>query len=178
MEWAALVQLTTGMVLAIAAAAKWVHPSRLTLAIREYGVIPERFAPLAAGVVLAAESAIAAALLGRITRDAALFAAAILLLAFACLIAWTLVKRRPTDCGCLGASLKLRMGWISVGMNVALAGGAIAASAQPQVVSVPATSYATLYLSAALLAVLYWLVTYASSVARLVADSFQIQEIR
>jgi methylamine utilization protein MauE len=173
MEWAALVRLTIGMILAMAAAAKWMRPAAVGAALRGYSLLPGSLTRPAALAVLIAESILAVALLGGIAPREALVGAAVLLSAFTVVLVWTLARRGPIGCGCLGEVLELRLRWPSVLMNLGLVAGAVAAATQPDLTSGPAGTHLILILSGILLAAVYWLSTYAMSVAGLVGSALR-----
>jgi hypothetical protein len=178
MEWAALIRLTIGMILAIAALGKWARPGAAIGAIRGYRLLPERLVRPAAFVLLFAESALAVALLGGVAQHAALAGAAVLLVFFSGLVGWTTARDRQVNCGCLGSVVDLRLGRLSIAMNLALAGGGVAAATQPALRSAGADAWLVLYLSGSLLAALYWLTTYARSVAAALNESLRPKAVR
>jgi putative oxidoreductase len=177
MEWAALIRLTIGLVFAIAAVAKWARPGAAVSAVRGYGLLPERLVRPVALVLPAAESVLAVALLGGLAPRAALVGAAVLLTFFGGLVAWTTARGRQVNCGCLGSVVDLRLGRLSIAMNLVLAGGAVAAATQPAL-SAGADAWLVLYLSGALLAVLYWLATYARSVTVALNESIRPKAVQ
>jgi uncharacterized membrane protein YphA (DoxX/SURF4 family) len=102
-----------------------------TATLRDYRMLPDRLAPIAAPVVAVCELATAAALLVPALAPRAALAALGLLTTYSAAIAWNLARgRRHIDCGCLGPAhhgqplspwLLARNGTLALGALVALA---------------------------------------------------------
>lgn len=177
MEWAALVRATAALVLLTAAAAKLRRPAGFVQALRGYGVIPAAAAPVAAAAVIAAEAATGALLVLGVASRPGTIAAASLFALFAVVAGAALLRTKTdTDCGCLGGALRLELDWVLVGANLLLAIALAVAASQPVLVSVTtsarstgATAAIVVWSAGLLFAAIYWLVSYARTVSRLIA---------
>lgn len=184
MEWVALVELTAGLILVIAFFAKLRDLAKFREAIRSYQLLPDVLTAPAAGIVLGGEGVLGVLLILGIALPVSLLASAALFVVFA--LAVTLAHARnpksEVECGCLGNLAQLRMGRLSIVLNVAVAASCLAASLSRFALdgSVRFTVYARFDSAeasfvqpalAVILAFLYWLTIYAISVARLVDRS-------
>jgi hypothetical protein len=169
-SWATLVRLAIGFIFAFAALAKLRHPREAAEAGPAYQFLPRAFTRLAALLVLAAEGAVSVLLITGISPAVALRSAAGLLILLAATSSLAIVRsNEPFNCGCLGSVVEIRENWTLVGGNVALAVLAAAASFEPSAWSVegsssPPSVAISLLLTASLLALLYWVASYAWSV--------------
>ena len=112
-------------VFGLAAHHKLEQGARFRAALAAYDVVPDRLLGVAAPLVISLELATAAGLL--ILLPAALAAAAVLLTAYAAIIAWHLSQgRRLLDCGC--GDRPTPISWAMVWRNVLLAGAALLAA--------------------------------------------------
>ena len=176
MAAATLIRLTLGLIFAVSAAAKISGPRAFVASVRRYEILPDFLAAPAAAVAVAAEAVVALALLTGLHTGIALVGAAALLLVFTIALASTLLRERAIECGCLGGFVQLRLDWASVATNLVLAALALAAATQATLgVPTPGERAAgatifVLWSTAALLAGVYWLATYARSVFRFVED--------
>lgn len=165
--WAQFVGLVSGFVLAISATGK-VHSARqLRLVASRYGVLPRWLELPAAICLLLIELGLAVLLLAGIGGQEVLIAAAGLFLAFAAVPGVSLARHHHEfPCGCLGARSTIRVGWLSVGLNLvlaaALAGAASAITLQDGTRGMVTSGIA--WAAALSLGVLYWLTAYALSV--------------
>jgi uncharacterized membrane protein YphA (DoxX/SURF4 family) len=175
MEGASLVRITLGLVFAGSALAKLAGLRPFVASVRRYPFVPDRLAAAAALLLVGTEAVVASSLLLGVAVRPALLGAATLLVVFAAATTWTLHREGAIECACLGALVKLRLGWPMVAVNVALAVLAgIAAAASTTTLSLadrPVSVVVPIWGSALLLAATYWLAAYAQSVARLVDDA-------
>ena len=184
-ELAVLVRFTVALVLLVAAAGKVRNPGAFVDAVRKYELLPDRTASATAYVVIAAEASLGVALLLGVAARAALIGATALLLVFAAASGSALVRRKRLECGCLGSTGRLRVGWTSIAGNLVLAAGALASSTQPAVEpAFPAETAqlaiedtAVLWALAMLLAGTYWLVLYAESVAVRLSERYETGDL-
>jgi Methylamine utilisation protein MauE len=168
--WATLIRLSIGFIFAFAALAKLRHPREAAEAGPAYQFLPRALTHLAAFLVLAAEAALSTSLIAGLSPTVALRSAAVLLILLAATSSLAMVRSsEPFNCGCLGSVVEIRENWTLVGGNVALAGLATAASFEPSTWSVGGSSSSpsvviSLLLAASLLALVYWVGSYAWSV--------------
>lgn len=167
----AVFRTALGFILVTSTAAKLRFPLRAIDAVRSYGVVPDRLVGLAGGSLIAMEGLAAAFLLSGAGR-APLYVAAAVFALFAGVAAWVLATRaEPVECGCLGGMSTMTLGWTSVLLNGSIAVLAVFAAAfgdgsrsvHPWDVS---QGLVVLAPSASLLASIYWLALYATSVLR------------
>jgi hypothetical protein len=176
-EWAALVRLTVALIFVSSATAKLARPRAFAASVRDYELLPAPIAGPAAGVTVFLEAATAFMLLSGVGVEIGLALAGMLLILFAAVLARALRQDRGVDCGCLGSFVPLRLGWSSMVVNLALAGLALGAIAEPTLGvpfpadPPPAVTVVVLWLAAVLLAATYWLAAYARSVTQLVEDT-------
>jgi len=97
--------------------------------VRDYRLLPRRWAPAATTGLIATETAIAATLLIPSAAVAAGTAAALLLCGYSAAIGWNLARgRRHIDCGCLGPGRRQPLsGWLLVRNALLIAVSLIAA---------------------------------------------------
>lgn len=120
-----LTQLGLGLLLITAAASKALDMSSFRAAVAGYRLMPASVVPATAAVVVAAESAVGAALvLDAWVREAAA-AAALLLVTFAAGMVVNLRRGRVIPCGCAGSSRGARISWPLVVRNGLLAAAAL-----------------------------------------------------
>ena len=185
MEPAAVIRITVALVLGVAAIQKARDVRSFARTIEEHRLSsgPRVSWSLAVGVVLT-ESLIVAALISGLFLGPAMVAAVVLLAAFSAVTARNLLSERPVDCGCLGSTVRLEMGWATVVANGVLAAGLLGGLSQPTLLaplagSETASAAQTVIVvgCATLLAANYWLIAYARSVSHLVDEALTGTEI-
>lgn len=188
-ELTTLIRLSVSLVLAFGAIAKAKDIGAFASALGGYPIVPSRQAlPIAVATVLA-ELTVALGLFAGSPKDLVFPAGALLFLCFAGGTALTLRANPEAECGCLGRVLRLRMGWLSVALNVAVA--ALLLAALPESVTraplpvdgtpLAASDVAVLWGCAVLVALVYWLATYAQSVWKVIekgSDTKPIPELQ
>jgi Methylamine utilisation protein MauE len=97
-------QLALAAVFAFAALSKLRAPGRIALSIREYKILPERAAPLAAALLFVCELAIAALLFSGYGVQIGLTLAVVTILAFLVGVLVNLQRGRRIACGCFGST--------------------------------------------------------------------------
>jgi len=118
------------LLFAAAAAHKLRDPRRFRGVVAAYALVPPALVTLASAALVAAELAIAGALVAR--RGAGLAGGAALLVLYAVALAANLVRgRRELDCGCVGIAGRAGISWWLVARNLVLAALAVAASGTP-----------------------------------------------
>ena len=149
----------------VAAAHKVRDLGRFRATLAEYRLLPGALARLGAGLVVAVEAAVAAALVAPALRRPGLVSAATLLLVYAAAIGVNLARgRRDLDCGCAGPAIRRPIsGWL-VARNVALALVAIAALVPVRPRALVWVDVPTIAGGTAVLAALY------ASIDRMLAD--------
>jgi hypothetical protein len=181
-EVAALARFAIGVILALAFCFKVRNVRGFASSLADYRLLEdERWLRAVALVVVAAEGIIAFCLLSGWLLEPALVGASVLLLLFSVVTARTIALRESVGCGCLGTKVTLRMGWLSVVANVALAAGAFVGLAETPVLAPLATdagdasaSAAFVILGSALLvAANYWLIPYARAVSEIVDEALR-----
>jgi len=146
-------------------------PTRFSSQVDTYGVFPRKLSKPVAWSVLIIEPMLAGALILGGTSAGPAVAAAALFATFA-YVGWRgrLGALGGADCGCLGASVKLRLTRVSTGANatVAVLAGSVAVIQVLSVVPLPPSDVAGMvfaWVAAAALCGLYWLLLFAASVA-------------
>jgi hypothetical protein len=100
---------------------------RFRATLGEYRLVPAALTPLATGLVVAVEAAVAGALLVPGARVVGLLAAAAVLVVYGGAIAINLARgRRDIDCGCAGPAVRRPISGALVARNAALAAVALA----------------------------------------------------
>jgi hypothetical protein len=186
MAWAELIELTIGFILAIAALSKLLRLASFRAAVRAYRIVPTGVAGVLPPFLVTSEAVVATLLLLRLAPLPALASASALFLGFAAAVAVQesgASDEQParSDCGCLGGLVRLRLGRVSVFLNLVLALAAAAAAAAVAASGGNSLSVgmegplggAVLWLCALLLALMYWLATYAVSVAILMDETLE-----
>ena len=162
MHWATLFRLSIAIIFCVSAIAKTLRFRKFAQAVEAHPIVKSsrRATPLAA-VVVATEVVITVALFSGVYTRGALLLSAGLLTTFALSTAFMLrAKGEPSDCGCLGGLVALRLTGISVSLNVVFAclSGLTAAIGADG-------GNAVDWGGALLVAFLYWLILYARSVS-------------
>jgi hypothetical protein len=124
----ATLRAALGLLFLVAAGHKLRAPARFRAALAGYRLLPPALVPAAAGLVVGAELAVAAALAAPGARVAGLGGAAALLLAYAAAIGVNLARgRREIDCGCTGPALRRPLDGRLVARNATVAAAALVA---------------------------------------------------
>lgn len=184
MELGAVARLTLALIFALASVGKLGDVQAFADALRGYDFLPAVLTAPLARLIPLLEGAVAIALIAGYQLPIALSLAAALLATFALAGARALLHGRDIDCGCLGRTAALRIGWISVAANVALVTGAfIAISQRAMAVPLPrdaqsgnAAQIIVAWSLALLASVTYWLSIYAESVAKRLNEALTVGE--
>lgn len=119
----------TGLAILFAAAAvhKFRDLPRFAAVLEAYRLLPRALVQPVAVALVAVEAALA---VGLLVTAAALHGAALLLLGYGLVIAWSILSGNDRiDCGCLGFGAAVpQLRWAMVGRNLLLAGLAVAAA--------------------------------------------------
>lgn len=99
-----IVSIAVGMVFGYAAASKLLSLTAFAAAVQGYGVLPDRFVPLATGLLIAGESLIAISHIAAIALPLVLPVSIALLLVFLVVIANALKRGEKRPCLCFGAN--------------------------------------------------------------------------
>jgi hypothetical protein len=183
--WVDLVRLSASLLLLSAFAAKWLGgPKSFVRSVEQYGVLPPRAASALAYLTLLAEVVVGAGLMVGQVVSAFLLLGGLLFLGFASMGLATMHRpqRGIADCGCLGKYVRLRLDSFSVAKNVLVATACFAgASANHFGTAAGLTPRselpaAVVMASAALVAGMYWLSSYADTVISMVEDAFEARE--
>ncbi|MCP9486400.1 MAG: hypothetical protein MSC30_11105 [Gaiellaceae bacterium MAG52_C11] len=164
--------LVAAVILAIAAVGKLSKPRQLAGVIQPYGLVPRSFAMPVAVTLVLGEAVLVVLLPSGFAGWIAYGLAAALFLAFAAVTALMRRHGNGVPCGCLGPGPDLRLGALSIGLNLALA-VALAVSAGLVASGFQAGGVAfsgVLRTSAISIACLYWLTLYAASVIKAVNE--------
>jgi hypothetical protein len=168
----ATLRAALALLFAVAAGHKLRDLGRFRATVAEYRLLPPSVAPAGAGLVVAAELAVAAGLVAPASRSAGLVSAGALLVVYAAAVGVNLARgRRDLDCGCAGpAAHRPISGWL-VARNVALAAVALAGAAPVRARELVWVDGVTVACGAAALAALYVaadrMIAQASGLARL-----------
>jgi hypothetical protein len=183
--WVDLVRLSGSFILLSAFAAKLLGgPKSFVMSVQRYGTLPPWTATALAYLTLLAEIIVGAGLmLGRF-ESAFLFLAGLLFAGFASLgfASTRHPQERAPDCGCLGKYVRLRLDSFSVAKNLFVAAASSAAALVNHFgISSPlmpgsGLPAAVTVACAALVAGMYWVSSYASSVVSLVEEAFEASE--
>lgn len=172
-----LVDFTLGCVFMCSAVAKAARPSTAATGIAAYGAVPQSLARPLSVCLICVEATIAGALLlsGLLpgsTRSVAMLASGLLFACFAIVIAKALRRRVDATCGCLGGVVELHPGKSVAILNLAIA--ALAVVAALGTTAGPTVDFAervVMYEVASLVAIVYWLFVYGTSVSAKVSAS-------
>lgn len=179
METYRLIGLMMAFVLVPAALAKLITFKRTAVQVAAYLGLPMRFSSALAATVISLEVLISTALISRSGETSATLAGGILFLAFSVtgrMEAHRSAKPTSRSCGCLGAGVDLRPNIASSILNLVIASSAFVSVAVEHRSRTESGSTAawSIALSAALLAIIYWVALYSISVATRIAEIPQI----
>jgi hypothetical protein len=109
-------QLVLGVMFLVSASSKLRRPRLFQRIVTNYRLLPREASPFIAGLVIAAEAFLAAALLSGELVEPAVALAAVVLTAFSAAIAVNIRRGRAIPCGCFGAA-ETPISWRSLARN-------------------------------------------------------------
>lgn len=167
------ISISVGLILLSAAVSKGVRFPAFANSLNAYRLFPPFLVSPIAGALIVAESVTSAGLLLGLYLAWALTGAAILFALFASVTAVTLGRHGFSDCGCLGGLVRLRIGWVSVGLNALISVTAVlvASLGDPTNRTQSAEGLFVVWGSGVLVCMCYWLTAYAQSVTHLVNEA-------
>jgi hypothetical protein len=181
MVWARVLEVSAGVILLMAAASKGMRMSAFVRALGTYRLVTEVWAAPLGRATVVVEGLLGALLISERLPALALAGASVLFAAFAT-VGWIEARDAEhagprADCGCLGGVVRLRVGRVTVAMNVAVAAACLAATAAfafADTATVDGELAASVWAAALPVAALYWMTSYAVSVIAMMHDDVDV----